>query len=423
MSAPNAGTSVGHRPGVAVGPEIASAVAALGDGALTEEGLVRHIHPLFSRVLGRKEIYLSNHSLGRPLDRTALDVARFMDLWYRDMDGAWDEWLAEQGRFRAMVAALIGCSRADAVVPRVSAGQGLRAVLDSLAGVPRVLATRGEFDSVDFILKAYQARGRAVVSFVEPDAKGMFQADKIVAALQGYPHPNLLVVSQIYYSTGQVMEWLDRVIASARQRGTLTLVDMYHAMGVIPCGFDRLAPDFAIGGNYKYTRGGPGAGWLAVNPTHLDNAPADVPPTLDTGWFAKKDAFGFQRPEQPFVSGGGDAWLESTPAIILCYQAKAGLELAIALGVERLRRYSMEQQETFVGMLRERGVSVNAPSPRGAFVLVPSIDAPGLVKTLKERGVSTDARLGQVRMCPDILNTREELVRASDIVAQAMGKK
>ena len=50
-------------------PEIASAVSALGPGPLTEEGLVRHIHPLFSRVLQRQEIYLSNHSLGRPLDR------------------------------------------------------------------------------------------------------------------------------------------------------------------------------------------------------------------------------------------------------------------------------------------------------------------------------------------------------------------
>jgi kynureninase len=43
----------------------------------------------FSRVLERDEIYLANHSLGRPPDRMAEDVRAALDAWYRDMDGAW----------------------------------------------------------------------------------------------------------------------------------------------------------------------------------------------------------------------------------------------------------------------------------------------------------------------------------------------
>ena len=40
-------------------------------------------------------IYLANHSLGRPLDLMAADVAEFARTWYEHMDQAWDTWQAE----------------------------------------------------------------------------------------------------------------------------------------------------------------------------------------------------------------------------------------------------------------------------------------------------------------------------------------
>ena len=89
--------------------DIDSAVGALGRGPLEAEGLRRHLWPLFSRVRARKDIYLANHSLGRPLDRTAEDVRASLDAWYRDLGNAWDGWLAERDRFRALVARRARC--------------------------------------------------------------------------------------------------------------------------------------------------------------------------------------------------------------------------------------------------------------------------------------------------------------------------
>ena len=56
--------------------DIERSVAALGDGAFTEDGLAQHVAPLFSRALGaaNDRIYLANHSLGRPLDAMDDDV-------------------------------------------------------------------------------------------------------------------------------------------------------------------------------------------------------------------------------------------------------------------------------------------------------------------------------------------------------------
>ncbi|TMH35452.1 MAG: aminotransferase, partial [Betaproteobacteria bacterium] len=117
---------------------VEAAITALGPGPLTADGIATHIAPLFSRVLARKEIYLANHSLGRPLDATASDVAEAVALWQTRLGDAWDAWSAELLAYRTRLARLLGASRYDCVVPRTSAGQGLRAILNSYDSVPRV---------------------------------------------------------------------------------------------------------------------------------------------------------------------------------------------------------------------------------------------------------------------------------------------
>src|SRR5690606_31478477 len=219
------------------------------------------------------------------------------------------------------------------------------------------------------------------------------------------------------FGTGQWLTGIDRLVEAAHRRGALVLVDAYHAAGVIPMDLERLGADFAIGGSYKYTRGGPGAGWLAIHPRHLDGA--DRPLTLDTGWFAKDDVFAFRRDERPRLAPGGDAWLENTPVVLTAYQARAGLELTLALGVERLRAYSLEQQAHLADALRRRGLPLREFEPRGAFMLVPRPDARALCARLKQAGVNTDARGPYVRLCPDILNTQDEMDRAAEIIGRA----
>lgn len=412
-------------------PRIASAVRAMGPGPLSEEGLVRHIHPLFSRVLARREIYLANHSLGRPLDMTSDHVREAMDLWHANMDEAWGAWMGEIARFRRNVARTIGLHQDDAngeapVVPKPGAGQGLRAVLNALASpTPHIVATRGEFDSIDFILKTYHAQARAKVRWIDHDGHGMFHAEQIIDHLDD--SVDLVVVSHVFFSTGQILEGLDRVIEAAHECGALILVDMYHAQGVLPGEFDELEPDFAIGGSYKYVRGGPGAGWLAIHPKHL-HRPGFRPSliTRDTGWFAKREVFGFSRTDDPAaqLGDGAASWMECTPPFLTAYQARAGLELTLALGVERLRAYSLQQQAYFKDCLQNAGVAVRHVEPRGGFMLLPHEHATDIAGHLKRQGVNVDARTTPdgvrcVRVCPDILNTQAELAKAAEIIGRA----
>ena len=121
---------------------IEHAVAALGDDVLTQTAVQAHLVPLFSRVLERRAtaIDLANHSLGRPLDATAADIAEAVSLWQQRLGDAWDAWLDEMRAHRARFARLLGAPRDDCIVPKTNAGQGLRAVLNSYNTVPRVVA-------------------------------------------------------------------------------------------------------------------------------------------------------------------------------------------------------------------------------------------------------------------------------------------
>jgi kynureninase len=362
---------------------------------------------LFSRVLARERIYLANHSLGRPPDRTAEDVAEALAWWYRDLGDAWEHWVEEINSFRASTAQLVGAPRSDCIVPKTSAGQGLRAVLNSFGENIRVVTTRGEFDSIDFILKQYRERARIALTFVEPDANGWFHAEDIVAGLAN--GARLLVLSQVMFMSGQVVHGIEEIVAAAHQRGCLVLLDVYHAAGVIPVNVGVLDVDFAIGGSYKYLRGGPGACWLYVHPRHAARR------TLDTGWFAKREPFGYARSESPEFANGGDAWLESTPPVLTPYQARSGLALTLALGVQRLRAYSLQQQQFLIETLRGKGIKADGGDEyHGAFVVVRHAEAGKLAEGLATAGVDSDARGSYLRLCPDILSGRAELVSAAE---------
>lgn len=396
--------------------DITTAVAALGPGPLQDTLLRRCVDPLFSRVLGTNPgtIYLANHSLGRPLDRMQADLERYTAAWYDNLGGAWEEWLAEVGAFRANVGALINAPEPGCIVPKTSAGQGLRAVLNCFDRPIRVLTTRSEFDSIDFLLKSFAGRGRVELQWIAPRANRLYGEEDFIDGLG--QKPDLVVFSLVFYDTGQWLQDAGAIVHAARGQGACVLVDLYHAAGALPVDVQSLDVDFAIGGSYKYLRGGPGAAWLYAHPRRLATMR-----TLDTGWFARPEPFNFTRPEEARVAAGGDGWLESTPAIAPFYQARAGLEFTRAIGVERLRAHSLALCARLQDLLAANGVETLHPgAPRGAFLAIRTPQAGDCVRRLEEAGVVCDARGDILRVCPDVLTKPQEIEDAARLISLAL---
>jgi len=391
------------------------AVAQLGPGPLTEESVQHFIAPLFSRVLASDRIYLANHSLGRPLDAMAEDVREATSLWETKLGDAWDAWQVEQEAFRARIAELIHAPRADCIVPKTSAGQGLRAVLNALPGIPRVLSTRGEFDSIDLLLKQYASLGRIEMRWVEADAEGLFTVQEIMRHLG--PEIDLVVISQVMFMNGQTVHGLEQLADACHSIGAKLLVDCYHAVGVFPVDVAAMRADFAIGGSYKYLRGGPGACFLYVSPEIL----ASGLRPLDTGWFARENTFGYERDDPPRLRAGGDAFLESTPPVLTYYQARSGQKFTLAMTVERLREYSQRLLKRLKRYLAEAGIeAIGGDADHGAFLSVRLRNASNVAEKMAESGVITDARGEWLRLCPDCLTRDAELRTAAMVLQSAM---
>jgi kynureninase len=396
---------------------IPKAAAALGAGALAEDTLRRHVYPLFSRTLAAPGIYLANHSLGRPLDQAEDDLREGFAYWQSQLHNAWDPWQEEEHAHRSRIAQLIGAPRPDCIIPKVSAGQGLRTVLNALTGKPRVLSTTAEFDSVDVILKQYAAVGRIHLKTVPCQAPdGSIDQSQLFATIR--KDASLVIVSQVLFTTGQVIPNLDRLADACHQHGARLLVDAYHAIGVLPVDVAAMRADFLIGGSYKYLRGGPGAAFLYISPEALDSGLQPI----DIGWFAKEKPFLYDRPNPPRFACGGDAFLESTPAVLTYYQARAGQQLTLALGIERIRAYSLDRLTRLKRYLADAGIAaLGADEQHGAFLTIEHADAASLADQLKQRGITTDSRGRYLRLCPDYLTTDSALRQTATTLASIHG--
>ncbi|MEZ6163532.1 MAG: hypothetical protein R3B67_03755 [Phycisphaerales bacterium] len=201
---------------------ITDAVGRMGPGALSEEALVQHIHPLFSRVLARNEksseIYLANHSLGRPMDMVSDLVQGALDGWYEQLDGVWNAWLDARDRYRAEIAAMLCWPDERAVVPKTSAAQGLRAVLNAVpVQMPSIVSTECEFDSIDFVLKAYHDKERAFVRWVKPDKNGLMQSETIIKAISS--NTDVVVLGCPFLRRGRLSSHSRRSSTRLKRRG------------------------------------------------------------------------------------------------------------------------------------------------------------------------------------------------------------
>ena len=64
----------------------------------------------------------------------------------------------------------------------------------------------------------------------------------------------LVLVSAVFFDTGRIARGLGEVAASCRRHGARLLLDVYHALNVVPVSLagEGLADAFVVGGGYKY---------------------------------------------------------------------------------------------------------------------------------------------------------------------------
>lgn len=377
--------------------------------------------PFYARFRVAERLLLTGHSHQAWPDRSLDGQVRAWEDAAEAVDQKWERAFAMAERVRRGFAAMLdddsgdyalGANTHELVVRFLSALP--------LRQRPRLLTTDGEFHTLRRQLDRLAEEGIEVEKVparpVEEIASRLARAidDRTAAVL----------VSAVLFGSGAIVPGLDRVAAAAERAGAVLLVDVYHAVNVVPYPLAELGLSgaFAVGGGYKYCQMGEGNCFLRV-PRGSDLRP------IVTGWFAEFDALseppggGVGYPEGPARWAGAtyDPTSHYRAASVLDFFAEKGLSVPFLrevsqhqVGLLRDLFDALDLPEALVA--RDRALSVEAT---GGFLALASPRACELCRALAARGVATDHRGDTLRLGPAPYLSDDQLREAMAVLGEA----
>ena len=279
----------------------------------------------------------------------------------------------------------------------------------------RILTTDGEFHAFRRQAERWEESGDAVVARVPLEPFETFDA-RFTAAAKAGGH-DVIVVSQVFFKTGQAIGCIDDLAALAKPEGPWVVVDGYHGFMATPTDLSAVADRiFYVGGGYKYAMTGEGAGFL-----HAPNG--FCPRPVLTGWFAE---FGNLMGPPEGVQYRGDAgrfWgatFESTPLYrfngVRRMLDEQGLTTAhVSAHADRLQaRFAQALAAGECGALGDAEVLnpiTGDNAPRARFLALSHRDAQRWRAELLAANVVTDVRDDTIRFGFGLYQTDEDVER------------
>ena len=356
--------------------------------------------------------YLISASLG-PLSRRARAAAdEHLELWSRlGPEELWfDHGMARLDETRARFARMIGADIDEiAIVPSVSAGLSSIASCLRYDDRPKVVLTDMDFPTNHYVWLAQQARGAKLDVVASPDGIRVAAQD-VVECIDD--HTRIVNVNRVLFESSWIMD-LPPIVAAARERGALLVVDDFHGTGIVPIDVHALGIDLLVTGVLKWVCGGQGLALLYCRKDLI----AQMEP-LVVGWFGTKDPFEFDRSTLA-LRDDARRFEAGTYTLPQAWTAAAALGLIEEVGVEAIRARNQELTRGIIERADDLGLELLSPRDddrRGGLV---RLRIPGGVEAAKrllhrlfQRDVVLDQRGDAVRISPHYFNNEADLDRA-----------
>jgi selenocysteine lyase/cysteine desulfurase len=239
--------------------------------------------PLFSRALSLdpERLHFAAHSHHLWPDASFDGHIRAWLEANQHADRKWDRIFGEVvPEAQRHVAAELNLPSPDTVVFAPNTHDFLLRIFSGIARKPaRILTTDGEFHAFRRQAERWEEAGEAVVTRIPLEPFDSFDARFVATARDG--QFDLIVISQVFFKTGQVFGGIADLAALADPAGPWVVVDGYHGFMATPTDLSAVADRiFYVTGGYKYAMSGEGAGIL-----HAPDGFCERP--VATGWFAE----------------------------------------------------------------------------------------------------------------------------------------
>ena len=354
--------------------------------------------------------YLLAHSVGcQPVTAREALERHVLAPWADKGGEAWPDWLSAIDGFRSSLARLLGGKAAD-YCPQPNLSAGLFAVLSALTRRPGrdlIVASAHTFPSLGFVAQQMERLGYRFVLLPEsqdPGAPETWQdalSESVAAVLVMHVHSNTGVVAPVA-----------EIAAMARARDIFSVIDVAQSAGILPIDVETWGAGAIIGSCVKWLCGGPGAGFLWIDPAEVD---ALEP--LPVGWFSHAEPFAFDIRDFRFAPDARRFW-GGTPSIAPYALATAGMELITDTGVAAVLAHNRALIARIAGQCPEAWQPQFDRTRRGGTVcLRPGAVIDTVADRLTRRGCRFDRRGETLRLSFHLWNTRDDADRVAEGLA------
>ncbi len=288
---------------------------------------------------------------------------------------------------------------------------------------PRLVTSDSEFHSIHRQLERLAEEGIEIVRVASlPHATFTERL-----ASQVNDNTAAVLVSSVFYNSGQICSHLNEVVKACEQRGAALLVDTYHHLNVVPFDITHqgLQQAYIVGGGYKYCQLGEGNCFLRIPPQ------CQLRPVI-SGWYADFKSLGNGNNHPVNYGDGGQRFAGATYDPTSHYRASKVFEFFNSHGLHPQLLREINQCQTMQILdrfdaldLPEALISrdhIMLPAERAGFISFKSSHAALITSELHNQKVFCDHRGDILRIGPAPYLSARQLHHAMDIFA-AVTKK
>ena len=347
-----------------------------------------------------------------PLPRAAVDAAqtaaRMKATPHRIRDEAFTE---VPERLRRLLADLVGADPEEIVLGN-STSHGLHLVANGLAWRPddEVLIIEGDYPAT--VLPWLRLADQGVrARWLHPHG-GVLTASELAAAIT--PRTRVLAMTWVNSFTGHTAD-LDALGQVCRAAGVLCVVNASQGIGARPLNVASTPVDAVVSCGYKWLCGPYGTGFTWLHPDLLHQLRPQ-----QAYWLAMQAGGALDRMRETTLCDdlGVRAFDVFCPANFLdVLPWTAAVELILQTGVDAIAAHDQRLVDQLLAGLdpdRYRAISPAGGTSRSTLVVLDRIDGTAKQRhdQLNAAGVDTSLREDNLRLCPHLFNTADDIQRA-----------